>query len=51
MIVDKEGRTIDATTGEEIQLTHRMPTLKVKILTLLRVPALDGPVIMNFYIN
>ena len=29
VIVDQHGRTIDASTGEEIQLTHHMPTLKV----------------------
>ena len=29
LILDDQGRTIDATTGETIQLTHHMPTLKV----------------------
>ena len=32
LILDEEGRTIDAKTGETIQLAHHMPTLKVGIM-------------------
>ena len=31
LILDEQGRTIDATTGEAIQLSHHMPTLKANI--------------------
>ncbi|CAL8071137.1 unnamed protein product [Calicophoron daubneyi] len=31
VIFDEEGKTIDATTGEEIQLTHYTPTLKANL--------------------
>lgn len=31
VILDEEGRTIDAQTGETIQLQHHMPTLKANI--------------------
>lgn len=30
LILDAEGRTIDAKTGQAVQLTHHTPTLKVR---------------------
>lgn len=30
LILDAEGRTIDAKTGQTVQLTHHTPTLKVR---------------------
>lgn len=31
LILDEQGRTIDATTGEAVQLSHHTPTLKANI--------------------
>ena len=35
LILDEQGRTVDA-TGKEIELTHRMPTLKANIRAVKR---------------
>lgn len=35
LILDDQGRTVDA-TGKEIELTHRMPTLKANIRAVKR---------------
>ena len=43
LILDEEGRTIDAKTGQAIQLQHHTPTLKVITKVVLSV--------MNFLDN